>query len=84
MVIPPNLQAEANSLVYQYLQNVDKQSAQLFLKNTKAVSDYLTNNHVWSRVARVFLVLVIPIHFLFSLFWFSLLFKTAMMIPLKK
>lgn len=38
MEIPAEIQTEANSLVHQFLQNIDKSLAQAFFKKTKVVS----------------------------------------------
>lgn len=43
MGVQPEIQAEATSLVHQFLLNVDKSLAQEFLKKTKAVSYILAN-----------------------------------------
>lgn len=43
MVVQPEIQAEAASLVHQFLLNVDKSLAQQFLKKTKAVSNIFAN-----------------------------------------
>lgn len=43
MGVLPEIQAEATSLVHQFLLNVDKSLAQEFLKKTKAVSKFFAN-----------------------------------------
>lgn len=43
MGVQPEIQAEATSLVHQFLLNVDKSLAQEFLKKTKAVCNIFAN-----------------------------------------
>lgn len=53
MGVEPEIQAEANSLVHQFLLNVDKSLAQEFLKKTKAVSIILAIPKTTCGITRV-------------------------------